>query len=72
MNWKLFQRKRAPIPPLAIDPNSVIDETTLDRSNPIILPPKSNSIIDGANELTHDRIEAELWQDLPPEESRTD
>jgi hypothetical protein len=72
MNWKLFQRKRAPIPPLAIDPNSVIDETTLDRSSPIIPPREPISIIDGANELTHDIVQAEVWQDLPPEEPRTD
>jgi hypothetical protein len=72
MNWRLFQRKRAPLPPLAIDPNSVINETTLDRSDPIIPPRESISIIEGATEITRDITEAKLWQNLPPETPRTD
>jgi len=72
MKWRLFQRKRAPIPPLAIDPNSVINETTLDRSDPMIWPRKSGGIIEGATEITRDNTEAKLWQNLPPEKPRTD
>jgi hypothetical protein len=72
MKWKLFQRKRAPIPPLAIDPNSVIDETTLDRSDSINSPRNSGGIIEGATEITRDITEAKLWVNLPPEEPRTD